>query len=488
MTALPRTEPHHLTHDREGAPVIPASRTDRLTLRARLGVQDLSLRALAVAGDPVARWIHGSPRTDVYALYERIRRRGPVARSRAGLFALTSAQLCEQVLRDPTFGVRPAGDAPRTDPMAPMPMPPTVSGSFLELDPPEHTRLRRVVAPAFRPRAVRSWAPRVEAVLNGLIDGLARSGRLRDGFDVMADLASPFPIAVISAVLGVPDVHAGRFREIGLTVGKALDGVRTLAQADRLHDAGVELEEMFTRILDQRADDPRDDVLSALAAARADGTVTVTDGLETAGLLLIAGFETTVNLIGNGVAALQSHPDWWERLREEPRLAPAVVEETLRWTRPSRPPVGSRTPTPSWPAPRCPPGAPCSCCSPPPTAIRPPTRTRPCSTRAAAASPTTSASPPASTTASARPSPASRARSRSACSPHGCRSCGSCPALAGGPAPRSASTRPSPPSPDRRRGQSPEDAGPAPDVGTAPRCTAAASRCQRRITSSSTSL
>jgi hypothetical protein len=311
--------------------VIPASRTDRLTLRARLGVQDLSLRALAVAGDPVARWIHGSPRTDVYALYERIRRRGPVARSRAGLFALTSAQLCEQVLRDPTFGVRPAGDAPRTDPMAPMPMPPTVSGSFLELDPPEHTRLRRVVAPAFRPRAVRSWAPRVEAVLNGLIDGLARSGRLRDGFDVMADLASPFPIAVISAVLGVPDVHAGRFREIGLTVGKALDGVRTLAQADRLHDAGVELEEMFTRILDRRADDPRDDVLSVLAAARADGTVTVTDALETAGLLLIAGFETTVNLIGNGVAALQSHPDWWERLREEPRLAPAVVEETLRW-------------------------------------------------------------------------------------------------------------------------------------------------------------
>ena len=310
--------------------MIPSSRADRLAVRARLGVQEVSLRGLALVGDPVARWIHGSPRTDVYALYERIRRRGPVVRSRTGLFALTSAQLCEQVLRDPTFGVRPA-DGPRTDPMAPMSMPPTVSGSFLEMDPPEHTRLRRVVAPAFRPKAVRSWAPRVEAVLHRLIEELERSGRLQTGFDVMEDLASPFPIAVISEVLGIPDVHAARFREIGSIVGQALDGVRTLPQADRLYAAGVELEEMFTQILNQRAVDPRDDVLSVLATARAEGGLGVTDALETAGLLLVAGFETTVNLIGNGVAALQTHPDWWARLREEPEVAPAVVEETLRW-------------------------------------------------------------------------------------------------------------------------------------------------------------
>jgi hypothetical protein len=314
--------------------VNPVSRRDRLATRARLGLQEAYLRGAALSGDPVARWVRGSPRTDVYALFETIRRRGPVVRSRIGVLALTSAELCEQVLRDPAFRVRPAVDRPRRDPMARMPMPPTVSGSFLEMDPPDHTRLRRVVAPAFRPRAVRGWAPRVEAVLHDLLDGLERSGRLRGGFDVMADVAAPFPIAVISAVLGVPHVDAARFREIGVVVGTALDGVRSVAQADRLRAAGVELEEMFTRILDQRAADPRDDVLSVLAAARAEGTVTVDDALETAGLLLIAGFETTVNLIGNAVAALLAHPDRWAELRADPDLAPAVVEETLRWDPP----------------------------------------------------------------------------------------------------------------------------------------------------------
>ena len=305
---------------------------DRLAVRARLGAQEVFLRAAALAGDPVARWMLGSPRTDVYALYERIRARGPVARSRTGVLAVTSAELCGQVLRDPTFGVRPAGGGPREDDaMARMPMPAPVSGSFLELDPPDHTRLRRVVAPAVRPRQVRGWAPRVEAVLHGLLDELERTGRLRGGFDVMADLAAPFPIAVISAVLGIPDADAARFREIGVIVGKALDGVRSLGEADRLRAAGEELEVMFTRILDERAADPRDDVLSVLAAARAAGTVTVTDALETAGLLLVAGFETTVNLIGNGVAAVQAHPDRWKELVADPELAPAGVEEALRF-------------------------------------------------------------------------------------------------------------------------------------------------------------
>ncbi len=319
MTATPTT-----------AAANPVSRYDRLVTRARLGAQEVSLRALALTGDPVARWVLGSPRTDVYALYERMRARGPVVRSRIGVLALTSAELCEQVLRDPNFGVRPAGEHPRT-PMARMPMPPTVSGSFLEMDPPDHTRLRRAVAPAFRPRAVRSWAPRVEAVLHRMIDDLERSGRLRGGFDVMTDLAAPFPIAVTSSVLGIPDVDAVRFREIGAIVGQALDGVRTMAQADRLRAAGLELQDMFTRILDGRATDPCDDVLSVLAAARAEGAVTVDDALDTAGLLLVAGFETTVNLIGNGIAALHAHPDRWAELIADPDLAPAVVEETLRW-------------------------------------------------------------------------------------------------------------------------------------------------------------
>ena len=402
MTATPTT-----------AAANPVSRYDRLVTRARLGAQEVSLRALALTGDPVARWVLGSPRTDVYALYERMRARGPVVRSRIGVLALTSAELCEQVLRDPNFGVRPAGEHPRT-PMARMPMPPTVSGSFLEMDPPDHTRLRRAVAPAFRPRAVRSWAPRVEAVLHRMIDDLERSGRLRGGFDVMTDLAAPFPIAVTSSVLGIPDVDAVRFREIGAIVGQALDGVRTMAQADRLRAAGLELQDMFTRILDGRATDPCDDVLSVLAAARAEGAVTVDDALDTAGLLLVAGFETTVNLIGNGIAALHAHPDRGpssSRTRTSPR--PSSRKPSVG-TRRSRPRAGSRTPTPNSPAHPCPPASPSSCSPPPPTATAPPFRTRGDSTCTAPANPITSPSPPASTTASARRWPASKATSPSA--------------------------------------------------------------------------
>lgn len=314
------------------APAAP-SLSDRLVVGTRLGVQELSLRALALTGDPAARWMLGSPRTDVYALYERIRARGPVARSRTGVLAVTSTELCEQVLRDPTFGVRPAGDPVRPDPLAPDPlaMPATVSGSMLERDPPDHGRLRRTVAPAFRPRVARGWAPRVEATLHRLVDDVEHRLR-RDGrVDLMAGLAAPFPIAVISDVLGVPEADAARFREIGAVVGQALDGVRTLRQADRLRAAGLELQDLFARLLDERAADPRDDVLSVVAAARAAGTATGDEALETAGLLLVAGFETTVNLIGNGIAALHANPPWWERLVADPELAPRVVEETLRW-------------------------------------------------------------------------------------------------------------------------------------------------------------
>ena len=325
MTTTPHARP---------APPAPTL-ADRLAVGALLGVQDLSLRALALAGDPVARWSLGSPRTDVYALYERIRRRGPVVRSRTGVHALTSAELCEQVLRDPTFGVRPAGHADgagdRTDPVARIALPPTVTGSFLEMDPPDHTRLRRTVAPAFRPRVVRERAPRLEALLHRLVDRVEDRVRRGEHFDVMADLAAPFPIAVISDLLGVPEADAARFRAIGNTVGQALDGVRTLRQVDRLRTAGLELEELFARLLDERAAEPRDDVLSVVAAARAVGTATGREALETAGLLLVAGFETTVNLIGNGIAALAAHPQWWERLVAEPDLAPRVVEETLRF-------------------------------------------------------------------------------------------------------------------------------------------------------------
>lgn len=292
---------------------------------------------LAAAGDPVAAWLWGGGRSDVYATYERIRARGPLVVSPTGLRAVTSRALCEEVLRHPDMGVRLPGDRElAVDPLA-TGMSATISRSFLSLDAPDHARLRRVAAPTFRPKVVRSWAPRVAALAETMADDLARD--LADGgvdsVDLVAAFAARFPVAVIGEVMGVGGVDAERFAAIGALVGTALDGVRTPAEAQRLRAAGAELEVMFSRLLDERAAEPREDALSVIAAARAQGRADTADALGIAGLLLIAGFETTVNLVGNAVAALQGggpggSRERWRELVDEPDLAPAVVEEALR--------------------------------------------------------------------------------------------------------------------------------------------------------------
>ncbi|WP_380164680.1 cytochrome P450 [Jannaschia sp. R86511] len=286
---------------------------------------------MAASGDPVARWLVGSPGDDVYATYERIRARGPVVDSKAGVLAVTSHELCQTVLRDSRFGVRPADGSPvRNDPALPD-VPGSLTGSFLELDPPDHTRLRRVAAPAFRPAVVRTWTPRIEAVLHHLMDEAEHRARHGADVDLMVEVAAPFPIAVVSEMLGIPDVDAARFARIGALAGQSLDGVRSPRQARALRAVGDELDTLFTRLLDERSREPRDDVISALASARDRDEATAADVVGIAGLLLIAGFETTVNLIGNGIAALHASPQTWYDLVHAPATAQAVVEETLRW-------------------------------------------------------------------------------------------------------------------------------------------------------------
>jgi cytochrome P450 len=303
-------------------------------VRARTAVMILArraaLRVLAISGDPVAAFVAARPRDDVYAVYEKIRARGPVVSSRIGVHALTSRDLCDRVLRDPRFGVqdgegRPLGyDQLTADAGGPL------QGSFLELDPPDHTRLRRLAAPAFRPRLIRGYADRVEAVAHRLLDDLED----RDEFDLVADFASPFPITVISDLLGIPDVDIARFARFGRLVGQALDGVTSVRNADAVRAASHELGELFTQLAAARRAQPTDDVLSMLTAAEAQGAMTAPELVSTSGMLLVAGFETTVNLIGNGVAALMADRTGWLRLVADPSLATRLVEETLRYDPP----------------------------------------------------------------------------------------------------------------------------------------------------------
>ena len=280
------------------------------------------VRGLAVVGDPIAQLASMRSADDVYSVYERVRAQGPVARSRLGALAVTSRTLCEQVLREPAFSVQSRADeSGRPTGLGPL------EGSFLELDPPDHTRLRRIAAPAFRPRTVRSSADRIEAILHRVLDRVA--GRAR--FDLVADVAAPFPITVIAELMGVPVDDPDRFAHLGHVVGQALDGVASTAQAEQLHRASLELAELFTGLAGDRGRSPaQDDVVGLLAAAWHDGRTTRAEYLSSCSLLLLAGFETTVNLIGNSVTALQRDRRLWESVVADPSLAAAVVEETLR--------------------------------------------------------------------------------------------------------------------------------------------------------------
>jgi cytochrome P450 len=282
-----------------------------------------ALRVLAATGDPIAELATLKDTTRAYAVYERIRARGPVTVSRIGALGVTSHPLCAEVLRRPEFGVqaRSAGDWPDLGPLA---------GSLLELDPPDHARLRRIAAPSFRPREIRAWAPRIETVLQGILDRIA--GRPR--FDLATDVAAPFPIAVIAELMGVPVDDPDRFAHLGSVVGLALDGVTSAAQVNQLALASAELADLFTRLAGERDRRPGDDVVGRLATAWRDGRMSREEYVSSCSLLLLAGFETTVNLIGNGVVALQRDRPLWNALVEEPDLAPRVVEETLRFDPP----------------------------------------------------------------------------------------------------------------------------------------------------------
>jgi cytochrome P450 len=251
---------------------------------------------------------------DPHPIYERLRSHGPLT-SDGGLWVTTSHSVAGSVLRDRRFGVRNSdGSHPANGGVLPE--------SFLELDPPDHTRLRRLATPAFSPKKIAEYRTRVEEVADALLD----SGE----FDLIADFAAPLPISVISDLLGIPDEDTNEFADYGALVAASFDTGVTAAMAN----ANDKVLALFDRLIAQRRRTPGDDVISSLVAAEADRKLTAEEMLGTLVLLLVAGFETTVNLIGNGMRALLDHPSQWKFFKANPELAPAVVEETLRWAPP----------------------------------------------------------------------------------------------------------------------------------------------------------
>jgi P450-derived glycosyltransferase activator len=273
----------------------------------------------AIWRDPMAQLRGKAGRDDPYPIYERVRSTGTVVPTRLGSFVTPSHKVCNLVLRDRRFGVR-SGERVKTSDEFDM--------SFLDMDPPDHTRLRRLAQPFFSPKLMAGYRARVADQVDRLISGLG------DGpFDLVSSFAAPLPIAVITDLLGVPDADAAQFSSVGTVIGSALSGIRSLRHAAQLRAADATLRTLFTSLFELRREHPADDVISHLVAAPGD-QIHPDELRPMCTLLLVAGFETTVNLIGNAVSALLAHPAQWRDLCDDPTLAGAAIEETLRWDPP----------------------------------------------------------------------------------------------------------------------------------------------------------
>jgi cytochrome P450 len=222
-------------------------------------------------------------------------------------------------------GYRPPSYPP-DDPRAGLP-----AADLLTMDPPDHTRLRRLVTGAFTPRAIaglESWIREVAVRLLTAADGA-------DGFDLIDALAFPLPIAVICHLLGVPAEDQAQFRAWGRDVAATLDPQTNAIAEAQTRAAELALTGYLQDLVRERRAHPDDSILSALIAAEKEGDrLSSAEVVSTALLLLVAGFETTVNLIGNGTVALLGDPDSWNRLRQDPALVPAAIEEMLRYDSP----------------------------------------------------------------------------------------------------------------------------------------------------------
>jgi hypothetical protein len=276
-----------------------------------------------VRRDPMSLLHLRAGRENPYAVYDRLRAQGTLVPSRFGNWVTTSHRLCNTVLRDRRFGVRNTELSGMGVAGAEFDM------SFLDRDPPDHTRLRRLAQPAFSPRQMAAYRPRVERTVDDLLDAAERAGE----FDLVPAFAAPLPITVISDLMGVPDADADRFARYGVVIASALDGIRSLGHAARLQAANERLKALFEDLFELRRREPADDVVSRIIAAEGD-QIHPGEVLPMCNLLLVAGFETTVNLVGNAVYALMRHPEQWRELCADPTLAEAAVEETLRWDPP----------------------------------------------------------------------------------------------------------------------------------------------------------
>ncbi|MEE8558893.1 MAG: cytochrome P450 [Myxococcota bacterium] len=267
-----------------------------------------------------------------YPYYAFLRREAPVYRTPLGFAAVSRYADVFEILRHPeAFSSSAMGDLigqvkamSHEDELGD-------GETLLGTDPPVHTRLRKIVNRAFTPRRVAALEPRIRALCAELVDDMVADGDT----DLIGALAVPLPVMVIAEILGIDPARRGDFKRWSGELVAATAGTPTPELRAALERSGAERTEYLDAVIEQRKADPRNDLISALVQAEADEDIMTENEVgNLIVLLLIAGNETTTNLIGNAVLALLSRPDLVDGVQANPALVPALVEETLRYDSP----------------------------------------------------------------------------------------------------------------------------------------------------------
>ncbi len=273
---------------------------------------------------------------DPYPLYARMREESVVSRSAMGPYVVNGYDICQSVLRDPRLGRGVDIEDPNVGIFGDMG---GRRGEFMDMsqhnmllaDPPDHTRLRRLVSRSFTPRQVERLRPAIHALVDELLDAMAEAREV----DFMSAFALPLPMAVIGELVGVPEADRAGLQPYVRAAAKGIEPVMSDEETEAAIEAVGHLAEYFGALIEERRQNAREDLLSSLVAAwENDDRLTDEEIYSTSILLFAAGFETTTNLLGNGLLALLTHPHQLDDWREHPDIAPSAVEELLRFDSP----------------------------------------------------------------------------------------------------------------------------------------------------------
>ncbi len=278
--------------------------------------------------DPLQPETHSDP----YPVYAALRSNGPFHRTPRGAWLVLAYEPAVAILRDhDRFSVEHSKYRKPNSDTGPGPVERGMENIMLFKDPPDHTRLRTLVNKAFTPRVVERLRARIQEIVDELLDDAEQRGEM----DVIADFAYPLPVRVIAEMLGVPPEDRTRFKEWSRGVAPILDPMLSEETFFHVAEAGLNLAVYFDELVAERRARPQTDLVSELIAAEDQGEKLNEEELRaTLILLLVAGHETTMNLIGNGFYALLRNRDQLDRLAEDQSLSKSAIEELLRYDGP----------------------------------------------------------------------------------------------------------------------------------------------------------